>query len=156
MPNWTTPLLNLLPALFIAAFTSWLTVRLSLRRFHAERWWERKADSYSRIVEALIHLMEYCSAMSDESSAGRELPETRRKELSDNFDMAYRDLRKATAIGAYIISDEVAAVLTRLQMRPTRNWQENPPWEIYDDDYKAYHDALGELRRLAKKDLRVS
>jgi hypothetical protein len=31
-----------------------------LRRFVSERWWERKADAYTRIVESLSALVDYC------------------------------------------------------------------------------------------------
>ena len=157
MPDWATPILNsLIPALLIAVITSVLTVRLSLKRFHAERWWERKAEAYSRIVESLHHLMEYSSAMSEESTHSVEFTEERRKDLVDNYRSAHRDLRKATGIGAYIISDEVAAVLSRLEARPQLAWNDNPPWEIFDADLSAYKEALEQIRRLAKKDLRVS
>ena len=151
------PVLNsLLPALFIAVVTSVLTVRLSLRRFHAERWWERKAEAYSRIVESLHHLMEYCSAMSEESSHAAEFSAEHRKELSDSYKSAYRDLRKATGVGAYIISNEIAVILSNLEARPRLDWREEPPWEVFDADFAAYKEALEQIRQLAKKDLKVS
>src|SRR5947208_12000848 len=112
MPQWTFSILtNLVPALLVAIVTSVLTVRLSLRRFHAERWWERKAEAYSRIIESLHAAMEYHSAMSDEAMTAEERDEARYARLKNEYDEAYRNLRRSTGIGAYIISEEAAAVL---------------------------------------------
>ncbi len=110
MPQWFTTLLTaVIPSLIVGVCTAIISVRLSLRRFHAERWWERKAEAYSRIVEALHNAMEYCSAMSNESLTGVEVSDDRKKQLDEAFSGAARELRKATGVGAYIISDEVAA-----------------------------------------------
>lgn len=147
--------ISLVPALLVASFTSWLTVRLSLRRFRAERWWDHKAEAYSRIVEALHNLVEYCSVMSDAAVHRATISDARQKELSDNYNSAYRDLRKAAGIGAYIISDEVASTLSKLEARPRLGFEDNAPWDVYDDDSAAYKKALEQIRCFAKKDLGV-
>src|SRR5438094_5124193 len=56
MPGFVTTVLS---GLFIAAVTSILTVRLALWRFHSEKWWERKAELYSRLMEALFDMHSY-------------------------------------------------------------------------------------------------
>jgi hypothetical protein len=157
MPQWTLSILtSFAPTLFIAVVTSVLTVRLSLHRFHAERWWERKAEAYSRIVETLHQLMEYHAAMSEDAMNYKERDEAQFAKLHDEYQQAYRDLRKATGIGAYIIFDEVAAALASLDARPRPKWsREEPPWEPYDAEFEAYKEALEQIRRLAKKDLNV-
>jgi len=48
--------LSIFTAIVIAAISSWITVQLSLRKFRAERWWERKAEAYSKIIEARIKM----------------------------------------------------------------------------------------------------
>jgi ABC-type nitrate/sulfonate/bicarbonate transport system substrate-binding protein len=156
MPQWlTTVLSSLLPSLIVGICTAIFSVRLALRRFHAERWWERKAEAYSQIVEALYHAMEYCAAHSDEDTTGQQISEEREKELSEGYVRAYRELRKATSVGAYIISDEVAEVLAKLEKRPRLDPKDCAWFEIYDADYQAYKTTLAEVRALAKKDLRI-
>ena len=44
---------ELLVGLVVAVVASLVTVRLSLKRFYAERWWDRKADAYTRVIAAL-------------------------------------------------------------------------------------------------------
>lgn len=47
MPEWLASFLkSALPSLAVGVFTALISVKLALRRFHAERWWERKADAY--------------------------------------------------------------------------------------------------------------
>jgi hypothetical protein len=105
MTQWlTSSLTSIAPSLVVAVFTAIFTVRLSLRRFRAERWWERKADAYSRIVEALHNAMEYCEAMSDESLTRVEISAGRKAQLIQDYRQATLELRKATGVGAYIIS----------------------------------------------------
>jgi hypothetical protein len=140
----------------VAIVAAVLTVRLSLRRFHAERWWERKAEAYSRIIESLHAAMEYHSAMSDDSMIATERDEARYARLKEEFDKAYRDLRQSTGIGAYIISEQAADVLAALEKRPRPQWRpDEPPWEFFDAEVDAYKSALTQIRRLAKKDLKV-
>jgi hypothetical protein len=152
----TTILSSLIPSLIVGVCIAVFSVRLALRRFHAERWWERKAEAYSRIVEALYHAKEYCAARSsDEKTAGRQITPEREKELSEGYQHACRELRKAASVGAYIISDEVAKVLSALEKRPRLDPKDTAWVEIFDADYEAYKKALGDVRTLAKKDLRV-
>src|SRR5207249_1201102 len=115
-----------------------------------------KAEAYSRIVEALHALMEYCSTMAD-ADRGVPYSEERKKELGDESHRAYLELRKATGIGAYIVSDEVAAVLAKLEARPSLgpDGGRTPVFEIMDSDFESYKQALFEIRSLAKKDLGV-
>lgn len=157
MPEWATPILNaLIPALFLAVVTSVLTVRLSLRRFRTERMWERKADAYSRIIEALHHMTEYCLARSEEYMQVRKPTPEREIELQDNYRAADAALRTATGIGAFIISEEVAGLLLSLEGRAKLSWQETDAVALFGAEFDAYKRTLTQIRRLAKKDLRIS
>ena len=155
MPSIDILLTGVLPSLIVGICTAFFSVRLALHRFHAERWWERKAEAYSRIVEALHDAMEYCSDRSHEDMAGQQTSEEREKQLAEDYDRAYRELKKATHIGAYIISDEVAEVLAVLERRPRQDPKDCAWFEIFDSEHEAYKKALAEVRKLAKKDLRV-
>ena len=156
IPPWLITILStVLPSLAVGICTAVITVRLSLRRFHAERWWDRKAEAYSGIVEALHSAMDYWSSRSHEETTGREIDDERGKRLSADYDNAARELRKATGIGAYIISEEVAACLEKLQKRERLAPDDFAWFEIFDNEYEAHKKALAEIRRLAKNDLKV-
>ncbi|MGA2174459.1 MAG: hypothetical protein ABSH38_05700 [Verrucomicrobiota bacterium] len=157
MLQWLSIFLtNAVPSIVVGVCTAIISVRLALRRYRAERWWERKAEAYSRIVDALHALVEYCSTMADVEQ-GVRYSEERQKELGDECHRAYLELRKATGIGAYIVSDEVAAVLATLEARPRLDPDggRTSMFEIMYSDFEAYKRALLEIRSLAKKDLGV-
>lgn len=146
---------TLITSLVVAIATALITVRLALKRFRSERWWERKADTYSRIVESLCHLKAYSDAKIPEYLKSIEYSDERKKALSDDYTRAYNELTRIIAIGAYIICDEAAAVLDELWNRPRLDWAKNPPWEIFEADSNAYQDTLKKMRDIAKKDLGV-
>ena len=106
--------LELLGALVIAVVASWVTVRLSLRSFLSQRWWEMKADAYSQIMEQLSHL-EYYEARYLEAMENFGDPSAERHKLAaEESAEASRALRKAAAIGALIISEKAADALDEL------------------------------------------
>ena len=146
---------NLTPSLIVAVVTAIITVKLSIKRFRTERWWERKADVYSRIVESLYHVKVYCDVMISKSLETVHYSPDHLENLSNNYTTAYRDLQKASHIGAYIICDEAAKVLDELQKRQQPEWQTTPPWEFYEIEAKAFGCALDKIRKIAKKDLGV-
>ena len=42
--------LTLLTGIGIASASSWITVRLSIRQFRSQRLWEKKVETYQRII----------------------------------------------------------------------------------------------------------
>ena len=81
--------------------------------------------------------------------------EERKKDLSHEYNRAYIDLRKATGIGSYTISDPVADVLAKLEARPRLDLYKEPFFDVLNADREAYEKALVEIRSLAKMDLNV-
>jgi hypothetical protein len=156
MAPWLSSLLiTLFPPLTVGICTAIITVRLTLRRFHAERWWERKADAYSRIIEALYIAVDYFDTMSDEVLSEHKISPERQKELYTHFQHASLELRKVTHIGAYIISEDIAIALQELERRPQLDPSQSGWYEMLVDDYVAHKEALVKIKKLAKKDLRV-
>lgn len=95
-------------------------------------------------MEALHDAMVYWSARSRESKTEKDFPKERENRLSEDYDRASRELKKATDIGAYIISDEVADALAKLQNR--RRLDANCAWfDICDDEFEAYKETLAEV-----------
>jgi len=48
-----TMISNGLVSLFVAIITAIVTVQRSIRKFSAEKWWEKKAEAYEHIIGAL-------------------------------------------------------------------------------------------------------
>jgi hypothetical protein len=137
MPAWTLQFLaSLVTSLVVSVFTAVLTVQLSLRRFQAERWWERKVDAYSRIIEALHHVMAFNSMVIDEMAFGNQFSKEHKAEIKSSYDKAQRDLQLAIDVGAYVISDDIAKILTELKSRPKKdeNDEKDDGYDKEDED----------------------
>jgi hypothetical protein len=49
-------LVDLVQGIVVAITTSLIAVKLALRRFYSEKWWEQKLSAYTRIIEALSQM----------------------------------------------------------------------------------------------------
>jgi hypothetical protein len=83
-----SPVLTILSGLFIAVATSLVTVWLALWRFHSEKWWERKAELYSKLVEALYDMHSYSREwledyVSDQENERPEETQKRKQRLDE-------------------------------------------------------------------------
>ena len=87
---------------------------------------------------------------------GRKLSEEREKEFEEKYNEAYWKLKQVTDIGGFVISKDAADVLKDLRGRPKLDWKENPPWEIYSQDYEYHKQALDKVVAIANKDLKAS
>ncbi|MDB4895674.1 MAG: hypothetical protein JWN15_1936 [Firmicutes bacterium] len=107
--------IQVLVGIVIAVASSWVTVRMSLKRFRSEKWWERKATAYERVIEALYQAKAFFDAHLDAAMDGRELTEEFKAELQQRSKDAHVEINKATAIGAFMLSDQAQARLNKYQ-----------------------------------------
>jgi hypothetical protein len=130
-----------------------LSARWAVQRTYNEKWWERKERAYADIIDALHDLLRYSELIAEEYLTGRHEHQNK-KEFEDKYTEAYWKIQKVTDIGAFTISEEATSILLHLQNRPKLKWNENPPWEIYEEDSKHYRDALTKIRKCARKELK--
>jgi hypothetical protein len=140
----------------VAVLTAWMTVRFSLQSFRRQKWWEWKSAAYERIIEALRHIVIASDEWEDDSmNMGESLSPERNAELKENWHKAKEELKRAEAIGGYLISKEALAALEAFRKRPRSNPHETPTYELHAETREAAQDALKKITALAKADLRV-
>lgn len=152
MSDWQ-PLLNLLAGIPVALLTSWLTVKFALRRFQSEKWFERRVDAYTKVIEAL-HFMSRCvEAQLRAAMRNAELS----NEIEEEFIASYRkglaDLRRLTDMGSLIFSQEAIVVLNALNTELQAASDAYTWWEHLDAEGAAISKCIIELRKIAKRDL---
>lgn len=112
------PVAVLVTALIVSIVTAWLTVRLSMKQFYSQRWWERKAEAYSRIVEHLSYLDYFFDQLLRQGVGGFDWYDPMKEGDKQWLLKAYREGReaiaKAVGAGAYIVSDDTASTLRSL------------------------------------------
>ncbi len=144
---------TLLPSLIVAVVAAYVTVRLSLKQFHSQRWWERKAQAHSDIIEQLAHLKftfeEWLGA-----EFGYPLSEEAKTQLREGYRRAKLDIGKASASGAFIISDGAAEALANLR-RELEEETTGDPVDHLEIRLNAISRCIGIVRECAKRDLLV-
>jgi hypothetical protein len=150
----TEIILAALPGLLVAIIGTLLSVNLALRRFYSEKWWERKADAYSRIVEELYQVVNSLDTYLTYFEQDKIISEEKKNELQQSSNEAYKEIYKAECIGAFIISDDVAQALSDM-----RNNEKNIPTDdsiygILEARSKIVSKCLIRVKELAKKELR--
>lgn len=149
-------LLKTLPGIIAAVLASYLAAKWSLRKFYSEKWWQRKENAYVDIINALYDLVQYCEIRKEDYGGGAGCPEDKEKKFAERYSQAFWKVKKATDIGAFVVSPKAAIILKELRDRPKLEWAERPPWEIYEQDYKYYKDALNKFVQVAKEDLKAN
>lgn len=118
------------------------------------RWWERKADAYTRIIEALYQLSDYYMLISSEYIGEIKISKERREELGQQFSLYLNEIRKVTYIGSFIISKEAETSLNKFLYR--KRDEEFP--DLYEEFFKSLNEAkicMQEIKECANKELKI-
>ena len=148
------PILAIIAAIVIAAISSWITVNLSLRRYHSERWWDRKADAYMAVIEALHHSKAYSDENLNAEMRKREISKERDKELRTRTRKANDEIQKAMDMGSFLLSEEAMERLKRYKKEESRASEEHTWFEYLDADLAATASCLKDMVEIARRDLR--
>jgi hypothetical protein len=108
-------LLKALPGIISAIIASYLATRWSLRKFYSEKWWERKERAYAEIIDALYDLLQYCEIQKEDYGGGTSYSDDKMKELGERYSQALWKIKKATDIGAFVVSPEAESILRELR-----------------------------------------
>jgi hypothetical protein len=144
-----------LPALIIALIVPRLIVKVTLRQFYSQKWWETKSNAYLKIVE---HLCDYNLAtgqLFDHHVDALNLSE----ELIDKYHRirtnTYAEILKQKIMGDYILSSRSITALESLLKNFESNWNRENYVVALDDDYGFVKECIEEIRVSAKMDLKV-
>ena len=144
-------------SILIAVVASWVTVHLSLRSFYSQRWWEKQAEVYSEILQALAD-MKIANDEWYEEEISQALPEKRSELLNKRWGEAKDRITRVASIGTFVISDAIAGHLRTLQIRMDEIKREvNEGGVILDaraSEAQALELAIDAIKRDAAKDLR--
>ena len=151
MNDWLT---ILVPAATAVA-AAYLSARWTTARAYEHRWWERKEKAYSEIVEALYDVILYFDLTAAEYMTMKDSEDPKMAGFRARYSEAHLKIQRLTDIGAFVISDESANVLLDLRKRPKLEWNENPPWEVYEEESKHFRETLSAIKRSAKRDLKI-
>jgi hypothetical protein len=89
---------------------------LARGRIKSERWHERQAEVYLRIVEDLYVIQEYygghlANATSDETGQPAPHPRSYYEQMRPGVDAAVREIERHAAVGPFLLTPEAVAIL---------------------------------------------
>jgi len=145
---------SILAGLLVAVPTAYLTVRLSLRRFYREKWWEAKRIAYLELLEIFHHLKRSEDEYYWSLRAGSTHSDADQQELAIENGRRYRELEKHIDLAHFQLGDETIRVLeTYTEDRSAA--ESNDP----DDLHGLHRDALAKCLKsfiaAAKNDLNL-
>lgn len=138
-----------------AVITAIVTVRLSLKRFYSEKWWEKKSISYTTIIESLHNMKKYCDEHMEYEMTHKEIPKEKQEQLWLSYSLARDEVSKAIDIGSFIICDEAVEELKNLVKSLYRARSENTFFEYLDSQLSALTGCLEKVKVIAKNDLKI-
>ena len=125
------------------------------RRFARERWWERKADTYASISDALSRLSVYYEEELESGLEGTDIPDSRRREIEEHWRTGYDEVRRATAAGAFLISEEAEAALVTFRRDKDKGFHRGDFVGMVNANFTAARTCLRKISVEARKDLRA-
>lgn len=146
-------------------FGAWLTLQFALRKFYAEKRWERKEEAYSMLLEQMHDTLMYHDEWVENSHQYRNLGTDAEKRQDEQMGLLLRKSKKAEEairrfdeIGAFFVDEQVVQEIQ--QMRRTirkLNSQAFDPENNIDEVVEEIADTirvhLNRVREAMKKDL---
>jgi len=145
--------LNILAGIVVAIISALTATHLALKRFRTEKWWERKVDAYSRIIEALHNSKTWTEEHLKAAFEEQEIPEEKKNELTARARAAHDEIRKAINVGGFLLSDEA---LNRLRLFEKESSKRHETWFDYlESDLSVTDACLNDIIEIAKNDLKT-
>lgn len=133
----------------------WLSVKLALRKFVDEKWWERKAEAYEKVISALYYSFRYYDEELHNQS-GRNAPAKRTMdEILERSQKGDQDIIEAMTLGTLKLSQETIERLQEFRSNQEKATQAKSWTDHLMMAYDAHRGCLNDVIALAKKDLRI-
>lgn len=140
---------NLIVAIIVAV----LTVQLSIHRFRKEKWWEKRVEAYSRIVEALHDTKAFSVVHLDAEERAIDIPADKKQALIKRWKTANDAILKAIDVGAFLLSNTALERLQKYQKEEQKAQKEQGWYSMLDASWSAADSCLKDLIKLPKKTL---
>ncbi len=142
------------PGIAIAVVASLVTVHLSLRRFHAEKWWEKKEAAYSSLIDVVHRLKDYARLQYDRELGEENPSEEESEKIEKRWRLSDAEYRRLRDMAAFHVSSEAVQILNRYDERKNAAISDDI-FEWIEQDLEAGTECLEALIQEARRDLRA-
>jgi ABC-type arginine transport system permease subunit len=148
------PLLTIATSIVVAVLSAYLAARFALHRFYSEKWWERRVNAYSAIIEATHHVREHADTNLIFYHLDRDLPKEGEQELERAMQRAIAELRKQRDIGDFLLSAEALKLVNEFFEALDHSTKVETWLEHLQRKMNAIDTFLPAFRKVARKDLK--
>ncbi len=145
--------LTLLTGIGIAAASSWITVRLSIRQFRSQRLWEKKVETYQKIIEAFHKSKIFSSKYLTTQIKGSKVSKDRGAELVKQSKEAHEEISKASGVGRFLLSDKAVNILDEFKKKYDNQPHYDDWWEYLGENWSLADHYMKEFIAEAQKDV---
>jgi hypothetical protein len=114
----------------------------------------RREQAYEEIVNALYDTLSYLCVQKEDYGQGTGLTDERENEIRFGYLKASSSLNRATDIGSLFISNEATDILRKLRNRAQLDYDNEPRFEFYNQEYIEHKAALSKILKVAIVDLK--
>ena len=134
---------------------AFLAAWLATKRHRSDKWWEKKQEAYSEIVNAL-HLMKWPSSEHiDAAIEHREVDDRASEEMWEEFKESRRNVWRIADSSSFLIDSKVLEAVQEMErnLEKARNAQF---WiDHLEEQYTAVDTCLNKIKEIGKRDLGV-
>ena len=142
-------------ALVTTLASAWLALPLALRRFRPEKWWEKRIDSYERVLTALAKTRESLIRHYEATVEGSNISDVEREELQRRCGHADNETATAEALSGFLLSADARSRLRKFDEErksavPHNNWV-----AFLEDSLDATDSCVSDLKHIAETELEL-
>ena len=160
----TIEMLDIIPSAIsaISAVVVACVAWAALRRFKSQKWWERRVDSYLKVLDALADASTYYDCELSADVRGAQIPDDQHEELVKRARRADQEVAKAIDLAELFISEHAHQRLIQYKRdiaraertvnddRSMRTW-----FQCLDEGLDAITRCQADMIKIAKKDLEL-
>ena len=145
--------ITILTGIFIAGITSLITVHLSINKFRTEKWWERKADAYTQLLDALHNAKKFSDEHLRATYKSKDVSDERDEELRKLSRESREEIFRALDVGSFLFCEEAVDTLKSYEREIDELYTYETWFDYIDADNTINHRTLAALIPIARKDL---
>lgn len=135
----------------VAIAAVWLAARFAYRQAHIGRVWERKAEAYSEILEALHEIEEWFRAEMDDECSRREVAENVQASRNAEYQDARKRLRRRIAREVWLLPNEAQQRIAAMNVEMSK--RQDSWFEHLDNGACEVRSAVKDITELAQAEL---
>ncbi len=147
--------INLLLQMGIPVGAAFLGAWLGAKRFRNERWWERKVESYTDLIEALHEMKWPTGKYIDTVIENRKLSDNDWEEYWKIFDGGSKNARNVAERSSFLISSEVLREIREMEKQLSIAQDFNNSFDYLNKAYEAIDKCLQKVKEIGAKELGI-